>query len=91
MATNVQTGTYDANSLANALVVFQRHYRLDSAEFLRAYRTGAGDLRHIPGLAQHQWASYYAEWLELTDAPDGSAPEEDPLAGHTRREVTCAA
>jgi hypothetical protein len=90
MATNVQIGTYNATSLANALLVLQRHFALSSPDFYRAYRADSADIGHIPSMARHQWASYYAEWLELTNASDDAAPEEDALAGHTRREV-CAA
>jgi hypothetical protein len=86
---NIQTGTYDAHSLAHALVVLQRHYGLGSAEFFRAYRADSDQIDHLPGLVRHQWASYYAEWLELTGSSDDSAPEEDALAGHTRREIAC--
>ncbi len=91
MGTNVQTGTYNAASLEDALLVLQRHYRLDSAEFFRAYRVGSDEIDHIPGRARHEWASFYAEWRELTGAPNDTAPQEDALARHTRREITCAA
>jgi hypothetical protein len=90
MATTVQRGKYDATSLADALLVLQRHYGLDSAEFFRAYRAGSPVIGHIPGLARHQWASYYAEWLELTGASDKTAPTEDALAEHTRRDLCVA-
>jgi hypothetical protein len=91
MATTVQRGTYDAASLADALLLLQRHYGLDSAEFFRAYRAGSPEISRIPGLPQHQWASYYAEWLELTGASADSAPQEHALAGRTRRDIACVA
>jgi hypothetical protein len=91
MATNVQRGTYSASSLADALLTLQQHFRVSSPDFYRAYRTSGAGIEHVPGMTQAQWASYYAEWLELTGAPDDAAPEEDALAGHTRREVACVA
>src|SRR3954447_7666352 len=79
MASNVHQGTYDADSLADALIELQRHFGLSSSEFYRAYRADDPSIAAIPRLVRFQWADYFSEWLELTDSSADDAPHESVL------------
>jgi hypothetical protein len=87
MESNVETGTYSAESLERALLALQDRYGMDSESFLRAHRADDPLVRDVPGFLRHTWASYYTEWRELTAAELHASPREDVLAGHIRREL----
>jgi hypothetical protein len=91
MSSDFKVGTYDANSLKDALVALQDHFGIDSATFYRHYRSGAADFGgQLDHRVQHIWADYYSEWLELTGATPEAIPREDEFAGQIRRELACS-
>jgi hypothetical protein len=88
MESNMATGSYSAESLERALLTFQQRYEIDSETFLRRHQADDPELgRIMPGFLRHTWASYYAEWRELTGADEHASPQEDALAGQIRREL----
>lgn len=66
--------TYSAATLERVLQGFERTYGMDSAEFMAAHVADDSErLDGISGFTRHSWASFYAEWRELSASDDGFA------------------
>jgi hypothetical protein len=66
--------TYSAATLERVLQSLERTYGMNSAEFMAAHVADDGErLAGMSGFARHSWASFYAEWQELSGSDDGFA------------------
>jgi hypothetical protein len=90
MDSGVVTGSYGTQSLARALKALESRFSMSSAEFFEAHSRDEPSLDEaLTGYLRHTWASYYAEWVELTGQPVVS-DEDDPLADQIERELQAA-
>lgn len=72
---------YNAQSLQRTVEEFERVYRLDSATFLAAYKTGEPP-EGVPRFAAFAWANFVEEIERLQPASDEDADPIDRI-GHT--------
>lgn len=72
---------YNSKSVRDALEVYERHYKLSSAEFYEAHQVDGPSVREIP---LHQRGIWAGLWRELQDL------DEPSLAGHVCRSLELA-
>jgi hypothetical protein len=74
----VERHYYDVSTLGRTLLALEREYGMASADFYAAHCAGEA-LESIPGFNRHVWASFYRDFLRLSEGADLAAHSEQVL------------
>jgi hypothetical protein len=74
MTQTMDKGTLDQEGLERVLGVFERNYRLSSADFFRAHMRNEPPAADLSAWHREIWSGTYRQWLRRQDSEESLRP-----------------